>query len=655
MARWVLPLALTVVLALAPLTRASAFVFFVVENTNDSGVGSLREAINGANSSAGADAIIFDATLSGKTIYPLTPLPALSDSATYLDGDIDGNGSPDVTIDGRYLGADQDGLTLSGHPGFAGCTVNGLAIVRCPRHGIYVFVSHNNRIQGCHLGVNRAGTAAVLNGACDINIYGSDGNVIGGDAAKQRNIIAGGNPVASLGAGVALNACTTTQVRHNHFGLNRAGTAAIAGGDWGVWVGGGSANTIGGGGAKYRNLFGTSEVGVLLRHDTHGNVVAGNCLGLAKDGSTAIPIGVAGVALESGAHDNTIGGTSAGACNVFAGQCSEGAGVTVAGAETSGNRVQGNYFGLTAAGTAKRALACGVACRDKAPGTVVGGNAPGARNHFCSTIGVSLDDRVTNSVVRSNTFGVRPAGGAVTGITSAVEVCDVGAVVVANTVANAYAGFHVRVVNVFCCPRVTGNSFSACERAVWLDGLGAAANVGNLSNASTTDDGGNVFSPTNTWHVYSQSRHRIKAEGNDFGTTVRSEIDAKIYDHRDDTSLGRVDFDPLLGGVHPTGEAGAALALAGASAASSAAGAEIAFMLSAPAGVTVTVLNLAGRPIATPAADREMGAGVQRLSWNGQSREGLRAPNGAYLVRVAARSPGGGQVQTLVPLRLQRP
>ncbi|MGA9333057.1 MAG: hypothetical protein WBV39_02150, partial [Rudaea sp.] len=39
-----------------------------VTNTNDSGAGSLRQAVIDANSHAGADTILFNSTLSGQTI-----------------------------------------------------------------------------------------------------------------------------------------------------------------------------------------------------------------------------------------------------------------------------------------------------------------------------------------------------------------------------------------------------------------------------------------------------------------------------------------------------------------------------------------------------------------------------------------------------------
>ena len=60
---------------------------FLVTNINDSGPGSLRSAIEMANSRPGLDVISFDIPDPGRprTIEPLTPLPAITDPLT-LDG-----------------------------------------------------------------------------------------------------------------------------------------------------------------------------------------------------------------------------------------------------------------------------------------------------------------------------------------------------------------------------------------------------------------------------------------------------------------------------------------------------------------------------------------------------------------------------------------
>ena len=68
---------------------------FTVVNTNDSGAGSLRAAIEAANAGGGADTISFDAALAGQTIV-LTDELLISDDLT-----ITGLGADQLTIDGN--------------------------------------------------------------------------------------------------------------------------------------------------------------------------------------------------------------------------------------------------------------------------------------------------------------------------------------------------------------------------------------------------------------------------------------------------------------------------------------------------------------------------------------------------------------------------
>jgi hypothetical protein len=88
-------LALTVVSTLLYAGTAWAETF-TVTNTSDTGTGSLREAINKANSTAGADEIVFADGVSG-TITLASTLPTIMDSAGLV---IDGGG--DVTVSGNH-------------------------------------------------------------------------------------------------------------------------------------------------------------------------------------------------------------------------------------------------------------------------------------------------------------------------------------------------------------------------------------------------------------------------------------------------------------------------------------------------------------------------------------------------------------------------
>ncbi len=99
------------------------------------------------------------------------------------------------------------------------------------------------------------------------------------------------------------------------------------------------------------------------------------------------------------------------------------------------------------------------------------------------------------------------------------------------------------------------------------------------------------------------------------------------------------------------GETGLMITSAGAVA--GAGGVSVSYTLSAPARVTVEVLNIAGRVVATIGGDVAP-AGVSTVAWNARSSTGTVCPAGRYLVRISARAEDGQQVQALVPVALTR-
>jgi titin len=171
--------------------------------------------------------------------------------------------------------------------------------------------------------------------------------------------------------------------------------------------------------AGARNVIsGNAGAGVLI-HDaaTTGNVVEGNYVGLKFQGSGPLANGW-GVIINGAAHDNIIGGTTAGARNVISANTNDG--VQISGAGTTGNLVEGDYIGIDFAGLGGPFVhngGFGVNVSG-ASGNTIGGTAPGAGNVISNNArdGVYIHDvsgpsgGAANNVVQGTYIGTNAAG-----------------------------------------------------------------------------------------------------------------------------------------------------------------------------------------------------------------------------------------------------
>lgn len=111
-----------------------------------------------------------------------------------------------------------------------------------------------------------------------------------------------------------------------------------------------SNNTIGGDTPAQRNLIsGGDQDGLGLQGpDVSNNLVIGNYIGLAQDGTTALRNQSDGVDIAGGAHNNQIGGLNPGERNVIGGN--NGDGIEISHDGTNNNEIVGNLIGLNATG-----------------------------------------------------------------------------------------------------------------------------------------------------------------------------------------------------------------------------------------------------------------------------------------------------------------
>ena len=150
---------------------------YVVSNTEDSGTGSLRQAILDSNASPVRDTIAFVIASVPKSIEPKSELPPISDPVTIDASTQPGYaGTPLVELSGKQLSNGESGLNLN-----AGLSeVRGLVINRFPGFGITIEGPGGNRIESNYVGTDLTGQLAKGNGLSGIQVLNSDNNRIGG-------------------------------------------------------------------------------------------------------------------------------------------------------------------------------------------------------------------------------------------------------------------------------------------------------------------------------------------------------------------------------------------------------------------------------------------------------------------------------------------
>jgi hypothetical protein len=267
--------------------HVSAAMTFPVTNTNDSGGGSLRDAINMANGNAGVDTINFNiAGPAPHTITLLSPLPAITEAVT-INGasQPDFAGTPVVELNGTNAGA-ANGLTIN----TASCDVRGLVINRFSGNGIVVS-GNGNIIEGNLIGTNATGTFALGNTQDGVSISAGSGNTIGGTTSTARNIISGNRN------GIQVSGGSGTQVRGNFIGTNAAGTVGVGNSANGVLISGSSGNSVGtaDSASSSNTIAFNGAAGVAITSGT-GNPILTNSI--FSNGGLGIDLGPAGVTLN---------------------------------------------------------------------------------------------------------------------------------------------------------------------------------------------------------------------------------------------------------------------------------------------------------------------------------------------------------------------
>ncbi len=309
---------------------------FTVTNVNDSGAGSLRQAISDANAAGGADTINFNIVGAGvHTISLSSALPSITGQVT-IDGSSEPGyaGTPLIRLDGASAGAGVNGLTLLG--GAAGSTIRGLTITRFSTDGIQLQSGADGvTIAGNWIGTTGTGSTGIGNSNDGIESFAL-GTTIGGIGTDDGNVVTNnGNEGINLSAG----GVTGHVIQGNIIGLDPDGATGGGNADVGIAILAGSGNTIGGTTPAARNLISMNWEGIEI--NSSDNIIQGNYIGTDASGTLNRGNRIGdGVQLQGASTNNRVGGSAVGAGNLIAFNALHGVDVV----NGSGDQILGNVI-----------------------------------------------------------------------------------------------------------------------------------------------------------------------------------------------------------------------------------------------------------------------------------------------------------------------
>jgi len=406
---------------------------FIVVNTNDSGDGSLRKAIENVNLSSEKKTITFDIPGSGPHfIQPQSQFesfvnPVILDASTQPGYS---PGSPQIVLDGS-LAADISGFVFTATAD--GSTVKGFSIINFKRATddptfAIRFLSDSNKVEGNLIGITPEGTAAGNDRG--ISIINSEGIQIGGTKPEERNVISANTVGIDFIPGSGNNI-----VEGNYIGTTIDGKAAI-GNKFNIQIRGSINNRIGGNTPEQRNIIAgaffeeingdiTGGSGIILTKDINssgvpvnptGNLIKGNYIGTDVSGMVSLENERAGVLLLFGANNNQIGGEAEGEGNLISGNGLYG--IFMQGDDTgqvNSNLIQGNFIGTNASGTTALPNEVGIWIMGNSDANRIGTNGSAGGGNLISGNSVSgililegEENQVKGNLIGTDAQGIQP-------------------------------------------------------------------------------------------------------------------------------------------------------------------------------------------------------------------------------------------------------
>ncbi|MTD44083.1 CSLREA domain-containing protein [Conexibacter sp. W3-3-2] len=294
----------------------------------------LREAITAANDHAGPDQVNFEpvAVGVGTVVFTfLSELPAIAD-ATWINGYSADPEFDEIAVELVGGGAGYPGLRVTG----SGAQVQGVSI-----HGFsegIVISGDGVELDNSRIGIRPdrvASQDAPGNGGVGVRVAsGATGTRIGGVDGYDGNVVSG-----NAGHGVLVEqGAIDTILQFNRIGTSVAGQLPRPNDGAGIRVEG-ADTLVGGSGTNNVDanfVAANAGPGVDIGPTATGTVVRGSYIGLADDGSTALPN--LGDGIRAGAP-STIGGLGLREHNTISGNAAAGIRLTAPGSQVLGNRI----------------------------------------------------------------------------------------------------------------------------------------------------------------------------------------------------------------------------------------------------------------------------------------------------------------------------
>lgn len=309
--------------------------------------------------------------------------------------------------------------------------------------------STGNVVKGNYIGLAGTGTA-LLSGGCPVQNSGiiitssAASNTIGSTTANEENVISGNSNygIESTSTGAAGNTFIG-----NIIGTQKNGNTAVASSsqNYGIYLATSPNNSIGGNSTTgYRNIIsGNTSSNILIwTTGSTGNLIKGNYIGIAGNGTGFIAGQGNGIEISTGAASNTIGSITANEGNVISGQNS---GIVIAFAGAAGNLIIGNIIGPQSDGATflgSSNQVSGIWIRNS-PNNIIGGNSTTGYKNIISgngNKGIFIEGAAsTGNVVKGNYIGTAGNGTSLIGGSNQDYGITIESSAASNTIGSATA------------------------------------------------------------------------------------------------------------------------------------------------------------------------------------------------------------------------